>query len=136
MAVTIDIGGPDNVHPTDKVDVGLRLARAARALTYGEAIEYSGPMFRQETTEGSAIRVWFDHAKGLSAKGGALTGFEIAGANRKFMPAIAVAEGDTVVVSSSSVVEPKFVRYAWANSPECNLLNGEGLPASPFTSLQ
>jgi sialate O-acetylesterase len=134
MAVTIDIGNPDNVHPTDKVDVGLRLARAARALSYGEAIEYSGPLFRQATPEGGAIRLWFDHAKGLTAKGGALTGFEVAGKDGKFLPATATIEGATVVVTSASVAEPATVRYGWANSPLCNLFNGDGLPASPFTS--
>jgi len=134
MAVTIDIGDPDNVHPTDKVGVGLRLARAARALSYGETIEYSGPVYRQATPEGSAIRVWFDHAKGLAAKGGAVTGFEVAGADGKFSPATATVEGATVVAASESVAEPLYVRYGWANSPRCNLFNGEGLPASPFTS--
>jgi len=135
MAVTIDIGNPDNVHPTDKLDVGLRLARAARALTYGEAIEYSGPAYRQATPEGSSIRVWFDHAKGLTAKGGELTSFEVAGADGKFVAATATIDGETVVATSSSVAEPVFVRYGWANSPICNLFNGEGLPASPFTSV-
>jgi sialate O-acetylesterase len=135
MAVTIDIGDPNNVHPTDKVDVGLRLARAARALSYGEAIEYNGPLYRQATPEGSAIRAWFDHAKGLTAKGGTVTGFEVAGADGKFSPATATIEGATVVVTSPSVAEPVFVRYGWANSPQCNLFNGEGLPASPFTSV-
>ncbi|MGD0732822.1 MAG: sialate O-acetylesterase [Terracidiphilus sp.] len=134
MAVTIDIGNPDNVHPTDKVDVGLRLARAARVLSYGETIEYSGPAFRQATPEGSSIRVWFDHAKGLAAKGGELTSFEVAGADGKFAPATATIDGATVVATSLSVAEPVFVRYGWANSPICNLFNGEGLPASPFTS--
>jgi sialate O-acetylesterase len=134
MAVTIDIGDPDNVHPTNKVDVGLRLARAARALSYGEAIEYSGPLYRQATPEGSAIRVWFDHAKGLEAKGGAVTGFEVAGADGKFSPATATVEGATVLAASPAVAEPLVVRYGWANSPQCNLFNGEGLPASPFTS--
>jgi len=134
MAVTIDIGNPDNVHPTDKVDVGLRLARAARALSYGEAIEYSGPAYRQATPEGASIRVWFDHAKGLKAKDGALTGFEVAGKDGKFSPATASIDGATVVVTSASVAEPVTVRYGWANSPLCNLFNGEGLPASPFTS--
>ena len=136
MAVTIDIGDPDNVHPTDKVDVGMRLARAARALSYGEAIEYSGPLYRQATPEGSAIRVWFDHAKGLAAKGGAATGFEVAGADGKFSPATATVEGATVLAASPSVAEPLYVRYGWANSPQCNLFNGEGLPASPFTSVE
>jgi sialate O-acetylesterase len=134
MAVTIDIGNPDDVHPTDKLDVGLRLARAARAISYGEAIEYTGPLFRQATTEGSAMRVWFDHAKGLTAKGGELTSFEVAGKDGQFSAATALLDGATVVVSSPSVAEPAFVRYGWANSPVCNLFNGEGLPASPFTS--
>ena len=137
MAVTIDIGNPDNVHPTDKLDVGLRLALAARALSYGEDVSYSGPIFRQATPEGVAIRVWFEHsAKGLAAKGGELTGFEVAGADRKFAPATAKIEGNTVVVSSDSVLEPRYVRYGWANSPQCNLFDGEGLPASPFTSAE
>jgi sialate O-acetylesterase len=135
MAVTVDIGNPDNVHPTGKVDVGLRLARAARALSYGEAIEYSGPLFRQATPEGAAIRAWFDHAKGMTAKGGELTGFEVAGADGNFQPATARIDGATVVASAPSVAEPVLVRYGWANSPQCNLYNGEGLPASPFTSV-
>ena len=134
MAVTIDIGNPDNVHPTDKLDVGLRLARAARAISYGEAIEFSGPLYRQATPEGGAIRVWFDHAKGLMAKVGDLTGFEVAGRDGQFSPATASIDGATVVVSSPSVAEPVNVRYGWTNSPLCNLFNGEGLPASPFTS--
>ena len=134
MAVTIDIGDPDNVHPTNKLDVGLRLARAARAISYGEKIEYSGPLFRMATLEGSSIRVWFDHAKGLTAKGGELTGFEVAGADGIFSPATARIEGATIVASSPAIPEPTQVRYGWANSPLCNLYNGDGLPASPFTS--
>jgi sialate O-acetylesterase len=136
MAVTIDIGNPDNVHPTDKVDVGLRLARAARALSYGETLEYSGPLFRQATPEGVSIRVWFDHADGLMAKGGAVTGVEVAGADGKFVAATARIEGATIVASSPDVARPVFVRYGWANSPDCNLFNGDGLPASPFTSAR
>ena len=136
MAVTIDIGNPDNVHPTDKLDVGLRLARAARVISYGETLEDSGPMFRQATPEGNAIRAWFDDAKGLMAKGGELTGFEVAGTDRNFVPAQARIDGNSVVVSSAAVTEPVYVRYGWANSPQCNLFNGEGLPASPFTSVE
>ncbi len=134
MVVTIDIGNPTDVHPTDKLDVGLRLARAARALTYGEAVEYSGPMFRQAAPEGGSIRAYFDHAQGLIAKGGAVTGFEIAGRDGRYLPAAATVDGNTVIASSPDVPEPVRVRYGWANSPECNLFNGEGLPASPFTS--
>lgn len=135
MAVTIDIGNPDDVHPTDKVDVGHRLALAARALTYGEtSLEYSGPMFREATSEGSAIRACFDHGKGLNAKGGNVTGVEVAGRDGKFVAAQARIEGDTLVASSPDVPAPVAIRYGWANSPQCNLFNGERLPASSFTS--
>ena len=136
MAVTIDIGNPDDVHPTDKLDVGLRLARAARALSYGEKIVYSGPLFRQAVPEGAAMRVWFDHGEGLTARGGAVSGFEVAGADGKFVAAAAAIDGETIVASSPDVPHPVAVRYGWANSPQCNLFNGEGLPASPFTSVE
>jgi sialate O-acetylesterase len=134
MAVTIDIGNPDNVHPSDKQDVGARLALIARAKVYGENVEYSGPAFRQVTIEGSSARVWFDHASGLTAKGGPPETFEIAGADHHFVPADARIDGTTIVVSAPSVKEPKYVRYGWANAPVCNLFNAAGLPASPFTS--
>jgi len=135
MAVTIDIGDPDNVHPADKQTVGARLALAARALAYGEKVEYSGPIFRQAVPEAGAMRVWFDHAaNGISAKGGALQGFEIAGAGGSYVPAEARIDGNTVVVSSSQVSQPVRVRYGWENAPVVNLFNSEGLPASPFTS--
>jgi sialate O-acetylesterase len=135
MAVTIDIGNPTNVHPADKQDVGHRLALAARALAYGEQVEYSGPNFRQTSVRGSQIQVWFDHAgSGLVAKGGPLSGFEVAGEDEKFFPASAQIDGQTVVVSSPQVREPKYVRYGWANYPVVNLFNGDGLPASPFTT--
>jgi sialate O-acetylesterase len=134
MAVTIDIGNPTDVHPTDKLDVGLRMARAARALTYGESLEYSGPMFRQAAPEGGSIRVYLDHAQGLMVKGGAVAGFEVAGRDGKYAPASATIEGATVITSSPDVPSPVRVRYGWANSPQCNLFNGESLPASPFTS--
>ncbi|MDE3199431.1 MAG: sialate O-acetylesterase [Acidobacteriota bacterium] len=136
MAVTIDIGNPDDVHPTDKVDVGHRLALWARDLSYGEHVEDSGPLFRQAVPEGAAMRVWFDHAEKLEFKDGGATGFEIAGADGQFVPAIARIEGNTLLVSSPQVAHPENVRYGWANSPECHLFNGEGLPASPFTSVR
>ena len=136
MAVTIDAGNPNDVHPTDKLTVGRRLALAARAVSYGEQVEYSGPMFRQVTPEGDLLRVWFDSAHGLQTKGGELTGFEIAGDDGKFVPAVAKIDGETVVLSSSLVPLPTAARYGWANSPECHLFNGAGLPASPFTSVR
>ena len=135
MAVTIDIGDRDNVHPADKQTGGARLALAARALAHGENVEYSGPLFRQATPDGEGVRVWFDHtADGLVAKGGELQGFEIAGNDGRFVSATASIDGKTVVVRNPRVTEAKYVRYGWANAPVVNLYNSGGLPASPFTS--
>lgn len=135
MAVSLDVGDPNNVHPADKQTVAQRLSLAARALAYGEPIEYSGPLFRQATSEGTRLRVWFDHAQdGLSAKGGALQGFEIAGADQHFVPAAASIDGKTVIVSAANLPQPRYVRYAWGNFTTANLYNGAGLPASTFTS--
>src|SRR5207302_1647301 len=132
MTVTIDIGTPDNIHPPDKKSVGARLSLAARAIAYGERIEYSGPLPRQVTSEPGALRVWFDHAAGLNARGGALRGFEIAGADGTFAPAEARVDRETVIVRSDAVAAPVSVRYGWKDNPDCNLYNGAGLPASPF----
>ncbi len=135
MAVTIDVGERNNIHPADKQTVGARLALAARSLAYGETVEYSGPAFRQVSTEASGVRVWFDHASGgLQAKGGSLQGFQIAGVDRKFVNAEARIEGASVLVTNSAVATPKYVRYGWENAPPASLFNSEGLPASPFTS--
>lgn len=135
MAVTIDAGDPDNVHPADKQTVAARLALAARALAYGENVEYSGPAFRQATPESDSVRVWFDHAaNGLVAKGASLQGFEIAGEDGHFVTATARIDGNTVLVSNPQVTAPKCVRYGWSNAPTVNLFNSDGLPASPFTS--
>lgn len=136
MAVTIDVGNPDNVHPTDKVTVSDRLALAARAIAYGEKIEYSGPLFRQLTTESGGVRVWFDHADGLETRNGGLTGFEVAGADGVWAPADARIDGETILLNSASVPHPTAARYGWANSPDCHLYNSAGLPASPFTSVR
>lgn len=133
MVVTIDIGNPEDVHPTNKQDVGARLALAARAVVYGEAIEYSGPLVREVSLDGAALRVWFGHATGgLRSRNGDLRSFEIAGEDGRFVSAQAKIDGDTVVVSSTSIPRPRRVRYGWANSPDCNLYNGAQLPASPF----
>jgi len=134
MAVTIDIGDPQDIHPRNKQDVGLRLALAARAIAYGEQLTYSGPIYRQVTRDGSRLRIWFDHVgKGLRTRDGhPPVGFLIAGADGVFVPARAAIDGDTVVVWSEQVSDPVAVRYAWAADPENNLQNSEGLPASPF----
>jgi len=135
MAVTIDIGMSKDIHPTNKQEVGRRLALAARAIAYREDVIYSGPLFRQLTAENGRLRVWFDHAAGgLEARGGGpLTGFLIAGEDGKFLPAEARIEGETVVVSTPEVRRPVAVRYAWSDDPvSANLINQAGLPASPF----
>ena len=136
MAVTIDIGDSGDIHPKNKQDVGLRLALPARALAYGEKLVHSGPIFRQQTIETSALRLFFDHVGGgLVARGGELKGFEIAGADGKFVAATARIDGATVVVSSPEVALPTQARYGWADDPVTTLTNREGLPASPFRTI-
>jgi sialate O-acetylesterase len=134
MAVTIDVGNPENIHPGDKQTVGERLALAARHIAYGEQLEYSGPVFRQAAPEGTRLRVYFDHAEGLMAKNGVPASFEIAGEDHKYSPATAEIDGQTVVLNSQQVAAPRYVRYAWRDLPEANLYNGANLPASPFSS--
>jgi sialate O-acetylesterase len=132
MAVTIDIGTPDNIHPPDKKTVGVRLSLAARALAYGEKGEYSGPTPAQADPKRHSVLIRFDHAQGLVARGGVTRGFELAGENGKFVPADATIDGDAVVVRSAGVRRPAWVRYGWKDNPDCNLYNSSGLPASPF----
>jgi len=134
MAVSLDVGDPENVHPSDKQTVGHRLALAARALAYGESLEYSGPLFRQAVPGESSIEVWFDHDAGLAPKGPALLGFEVAGKDRRFVVANARIEKGHVIVSSSEVTSPRYVRYGWGNVSDANLINAAGLPTSTFTS--
>jgi sialate O-acetylesterase len=138
MAVTIDIGDPDNVHPKNKEPLGDRLTLIALANTYGRKIEYSGPVYESMSVEGGAIRLKFSHVDGgLVAKGGPLKWFQIAGADQKFVDADATVDGDSVVVRSANVSAPVAVRYAWDNYPDgCNLYNAAGLPASPFRTDQ
>jgi len=134
MAVAIDIGNPGDIHPKNKQDVGNRLAMIAKAESYSKDIPYSGPIYKSYKMAGNKIRISFSHTdKGLKIKDGSvLKGFSIAGPDRKFYWADAVIEGNEVVVSSSDVIFPIAVRYAWAGSPICNLYNGADLPASPF----
>jgi len=133
MAVTTDVGDAKNIHPGQKEPVGQRLALAARALTYGEKIEYSGPLYESMTAKDGKIVLSFKHVGGgLIAKDGELKGFTIAGEDKKFVPAQAKIQGSTVVVSAEGVAAPKAARYGWANVPDVNLFNKEGLPASPF----
>jgi sialate O-acetylesterase len=136
MAVIIDIGEWNDIHPLNKEDVGRRLALAARKLAYGdEKVVYSGPIYQSMKIEGNKIILTFTNTgSGLAAKGdGELKYFAIAGADKKFVWAKAKIEGNNVVVWNDQVPNPVAVRYAWADNPEgANLYNKEGLPASPF----
>ncbi len=133
MAVITDHGDAADIHPTNKEPVGQRLALAARALTYGEKIEYSGPVFKQMRINGDKAVLSFEHlGGGLVAKDGALKGFTVAGADKKHVAATAEIKGDTVIVSAAGVQAPVAVRYGWANVPDINLFNKAGLPATPF----
>ncbi|ATC63640.1 sialate O-acetylesterase [Nibricoccus aquaticus] len=134
MAVATDIGEEKNVHPYNKQDVGDRLVRIALANAYGKPVEFSGPQYAAMSVEGGAIRLTFSHAAGgLVARDGLLKWFEVAGADGKFVAAEARIDGDSVVVQSADVAEPKAARYAWVNFPDGgHLYNGAGLPAPQF----
>jgi sialate O-acetylesterase len=135
MAVVLDIGNPNNIHPLNKHDVGHRLALWALAKTYGQSdLVYSGPLYRGLRRQGDALVVDFDHAEGLHAKGGTPTHFEIAGADGVFTVASAEIVGETVVLSSPEVPVPAQARFAWSDVAEPDLFNGAGLPASSFHS--
>lgn len=133
MAVTVDVGHPTDIHPKQKQPIGLRLALAARALVYGEQVEYSGPAYDSMSVKGNRVTLRFKHiGGGLVAREGELKGFTIAGSDGKFVPAKATIEGETIAVVSDSVAAPVAVRYGWVNVPDVNLYNKDGLPASPF----
>lgn len=135
MAVTTDIGNVQDIHPRNKQDVGKRLALWALAKTYGqEGLAYSGPLYRSVSPEGKRIRIHFDHAgAGLASRDGKpLTCFEIAGEDKNFVKAHAEIEGSTLLVWSDEIQKPVAVRFGWHQEAEPNLMNKEGLPASPF----
>ena len=133
LAMTADCGDSNDIHPAHKQPVGARLALAARALAYGEKIEYSGPVFDSMKIAGADVVLHFTHlGGGLVAKESELNGFTIAGADKVFHPAQAKIVGETVVVNSPAAPQPVAVRYGWANVPVGNLSNRVGLPASPF----
>jgi len=135
IAVITDSGDEKDIHPARKEPVGARLALNARALAYGEKIEFSGPIYKDAAFEAGAATIHFTHVGGgLVAKDGDLTGFTVAGKDGVFHPAKAIIKDDVVVVSSELVPNPIAVRYGWVNfaKPTLNLFNKEGLPASPF----
>jgi sialate O-acetylesterase len=133
LAVTIDTGDANNIHPLDKAPVGDRLARCALANYYGKKVVYAGPTLASVERLPGAIRLHFTHTDGgLVAKGGKLQEFAVAGEDRKWAWADARIQGDTVIVSTSEVPDPREVRYAWQSNPAATLFNGAGLPAAPF----
>jgi sialate O-acetylesterase len=136
MAVTIDIGEADDIHPRNKQDVGKRLALAALHDTYGQEVVYSGPAFKSMQVDGDRAVVSFDPmGSGLLVKDkyGYVKGFAVAGADRVFHWARGTLEGNRIVLQSDQVKDPVAVRYGWADNPDdVNLYNQEGLPASPF----
>jgi sialate O-acetylesterase len=136
MAVTIDIGEWNDIHPLDKKDVGHRLSLAAEKIAYVDtSVAYSGPMYKSMSVEGNKIVVAFTElGLGLVSKGGnELKCFAIAGSDHRFVWAHARIDDDKVIVWSDQIQNPVAVRYAWADNPEgANLCSKEGLPASPF----
>ena len=135
IAVGIDLGEANNIHPKNKQEMGRRLARQALAKTYGKDLVAGGPIYKSTKEKGNKIVLQFDDiGSGLVEQGGEpLKTFAIAGADKKFVFAQAAIVDDTVVVSSTEVPDPMAVRYAWADNPVgCNLYNKEGFPASPF----
>ena len=139
MAVAIDIGEWNDIHPLNKKDVGRRLALAAQKVAYGDdKVVSSGPIYQSMKIDGNKIALTFTSiGSGLKARGGELKCFAIAGADKRFVWANAKIEDNSVVVWNDQISEPMYVRYAWADNPEgANLYNKEGLPASPFRTDQ
>jgi sialate O-acetylesterase len=136
MAVTTDIGDPKDIHPKNKQDVGKRLALTALHDVYGQAGEYTGPVYQSMSRTGNQIALAFKHTGSgwlVKDKYGYIKGFEIAGSDKKFHFAKAMIAGDKVVVFSDEVQQPEAVRYNWADdASEGNLFNKENLPAAPF----
>ena len=139
MTVAIDLGEWNDIHPDNKKDVGLRLALAARRLAYKENIVYSGPIYQSSDIIDNTIVLHFDHTgSGLNTTDGEPPGeFAIAGEDKQFVWAKTRISGNTVIVWHDEIRNPKYVRYAWADNPvRPNLVNKEGLPASPFRTDQ
>ncbi|HZH37023.1 MAG TPA: sialate O-acetylesterase [Flavisolibacter sp.] len=138
MAVTTDIGDPKDIHPRNKQDVGLRLALVALNKTYGKPIVSSGPMFQSMKAEGNKLILSFSETGGglvTNDKYGYIRGFEVAGADRKYVYAKAFIKGNQVVVYADDVKDPVAVRFGWFDdASENNLFNKEGLPANPFST--
>ncbi len=135
MVVTLDIGNPKNIHPANKQDVGSRLAGLALANDYGLNLVASGPSFKGLQQAGNSLILEFDHVgSGLKSNEKTLTGFEVAGADKKYVEARASIVGNTIEVMANGISAPVYARYAWRDDSLATLFNKEGLPASSFSS--
>lgn len=136
MTVNIDLGEWNDIHPDNKKDVGERMALAALKIAYRENIVHSGPIYKEATIEGNQITISFNHiGSGLITNDGETPReFAIAGADKKFVWANAKIDADKIIIWSDTISNPVYVRYAWADNPDVNLYNKEGLPASPFST--
>ena len=135
MAVTIDLGQADDIHPPHKQEVGRRLGLLAERDVYGREVAARGPVIEGVSFEGETAVVELAHAEGLTTSdGGAVRGFAVAGADGRWSFAEGRIDGQTVRVSSDEVEQPTAVRYAWASNPQANLTNATGIPAAPYRS--
>ena len=132
MAVALGLGEKHNIHPGKKQEVGRRLSLWALGAVYGGKAETSGPLYAGHKINGSNVTITFTHAEGLTATGGEVKGFVIAGEDREWKPALAKISGDKIIVSTPDGANAAAVRYAWASDPAWSLTNAAGLPASPF----
>lgn len=134
---TIDLGHPTNIHPKDKLPIGERLALLAAHDILEKDIEARGPILKTVKSKGNQLVVHFDHATGLTTHDGKPpSGFWLADDSQKWVKASAEIRGQTVVLTSSELAKPRFVRYAFAGKPVVNLVNKAGLPAYPFRTDQ
>ncbi len=137
LAVISDIGNANDIHPTNKQDVGLRLALQALKNTYGQNVQADGPTLESVLVRGGGdLALTFGNADGLNIKGDANRVFAVAGADGKYFWATPRVQGDTIYLKSPDVAAPKTARFAWSNNPRANLYNSAGLPASPFRTDQ
>ncbi|HEY1794016.1 MAG TPA: sialate O-acetylesterase [Opitutaceae bacterium] len=135
MALAVDIGEADNVHPKNKQELGRRLALVAKAKYYRLSEKCDGPRFFAAAREGRGLRVSFSGVESeLGSRDGPVASLEVAGPDHVFHAAEGVIDVDTLVVSSADVADPVAVRYAWTNAPVANLYDGDGLPMAPFRS--
>jgi sialate O-acetylesterase len=136
QALAIDLGDPDDIHPTNKQDVGRRLALLAKNRVYGYQAEDTGPTFANVRLGGAALVATFSHsAGGLTIHNATeVADVEVAGEDKVFHPARVAVSSSIMIASSPDVKQPVALRYAWKNAPNANLYNGAGLPAVPFRS--